>query len=93
MVGSVTGTTHIELPQNFSELSIKLQNGNREYLFISVPRSQLSTEKIDCIIGYSLNVASTYIEYYLSQSEFYIGGAFRNGTDNTSTSSAEIWYK
>ena len=41
----------------------------------------------------SLNVAPTYIEYYLSQSEFYIGEAFRNGTDNTSTSSAEIWYK
>ena len=93
LAGSVTGTTHIALPQNFSELSIKLQNGGREYLFISVPRSQLSTEKIDCIIGYSLNVAPTYIEYYLSQSEFYIGEAFRNGTDTTSTSSAEFWYK
>ena len=93
LAGSVTGTTHIALPQNFSELSIKLQNGDREHLFISVPRSQLSTEKNDCIIGYSLNVAPTYIEYYLSQSEFYIAEAFRNGTDNTSTSSAEIWYK
>lgn len=93
LAGSVTGTTHIVLPQNFSELSIKLQNGNREYLFISVPRSQLSTEKNDCIVGYSLNVSPTYIEYYLSQSEFYISEAFRNGTDTTSTSSAEIWYK
>ena len=94
LAGNVTGTTHITLPQNFSELSIKIQNGNREYLFISVPRSQLSTEKIDCIIGYHLSGgSSTYVEYYLSQSEFYIEGAFRIGTDTTSTSSAEIWYK
>lgn len=93
LAGSVTGTTHITLPQNFSELSIKLQNGNREYLFISVPRSQLSTEKIDCIIGYSLGNNETYIEYYLSKSEFNIVEAKRIGQDTTSTSSAEIWYK
>ena len=94
LVGSTTGKTPITLPQNFNELSIKLQNGNREYLFISVPRSQLSTEKIDCIIGYHLSGgSSTYVEYYLSQSEFYIEGALRVGTDTTTTSSAEIWYK
>ena len=93
LAGSVTGTTHITLPQNFSELSIKLQNGNREYLFISVPRSQLSDEKIDCITGYSLGNNETYIEYYLSKSEFNIVGARRTSQDTTSTSTAEIWYK
>lgn len=93
LAGSVTGKTPITLPQNFNELSIKLQNGNREYLFVSVPRNQLSTEKIDCIIGYALSGSNTYVEYYLSKSEFYIEGAFRTGTDTTSTSSAEIWYK
>ena len=93
LVGNTTGTTPITLPQNFNELSIKLQNGNREYLFVSVPRSQLSSEKIDCIIGYALSGGSTYIEYYLSQSEFYISEAMRITTNTTSTSSAEIWYK
>lgn len=93
LVGSTTGKTPITLPQNFNELSIKLQNGNREYLFVSVPRNQLSTEKIDCIIGYALGGSDTFIEYYLSQSEFYIEGAKRTSTDTTSISSAEIWYK
>lgn len=56
------------------------------YLFHAV---NYHPKKIDCIIGYALSGGSTYIEYYLSQSEFYISEAMRITTNTTSTSSAD----
>ena len=93
LAGKIVGKTSIALPNNFNELSIKLQNGDREHLFVTVPKIQLSEDKINCITGYSLSSGDTFVEYNLSVSEFELVGSSRINTDTTSTSSAEIWYR
>ena len=95
LLGSATGTTHISLPSNFSELLVDLGINNRAQSYsFSLIKNQLSdTVKRYRNGQYKSASAYAYAEIIVSLSEVYLSDARYNGTDYTSASVIDVYYR
>jgi hypothetical protein len=92
LVGKVTGTTSIKLPDDFSELFIEVRPATGYPQTFTVIRDILASSNANYCTGFSGD-SNQFIKVGISLADIKIAEVSYGGTDRTNVSTLTVYYK